>query len=172
MIKLSILLLCEDGHGHVNPSITIGQSLFRRGHRVIFAIDYAWRGKLIKEGFEQQLYGTGNNDTEYWPQLMKQLAPVFRLPVIQMMEKFLIAGEMKGIKDNMRNDLQFKAIINRINPDIIITDIPFCSPSLINSGIPWIYMHCANPLFNFLDKRAPPSCSGMNQYVNIKLFKC
>lgn len=53
-----------DSHGHVNSCIGVGQVLLARGHRVVFAIDAAWKGKLAKYGFEEELIDIGDNTDE------------------------------------------------------------------------------------------------------------
>lgn len=42
-----------DGHGHVNECISVAQVLLSRGHRVVFAVDAVWKGKLSKYKFEK-----------------------------------------------------------------------------------------------------------------------
>ncbi len=49
--KLTIL----DDDGHINACLSLAQILFERGHRVIFVIDIAWKGKFSKQGFEEEI---------------------------------------------------------------------------------------------------------------------
>lgn len=60
----TILFSPMDSHGHVNSCIGVGQVLLARGHRVVFAIDAAWKGKLAKYGFEEELIDIGDNTDE------------------------------------------------------------------------------------------------------------
>lgn len=53
-----------DGHGHVNSCIGVGQVLIARGHRVVFAVESAWKGKLAKYGFEEELMSIDDTPNE------------------------------------------------------------------------------------------------------------
>src|SRR5882672_3585165 len=54
--KLTILFAPLDMFGHINTCIGIAEPLLARGHRVVFGITEAWRGKLAKYGFEEVFY--------------------------------------------------------------------------------------------------------------------
>ena len=54
-----------------------------------------------------------------------------------------------------------KEIISRLKPDLIVVDAYMCSPSVTNSGIPWVYIFSAGPLLVLYDpEKMPPPASG------------
>ena len=62
MSKKLILFTPMDGHGHVNSCVGVAQVLLKRGHRIVFAVDSAWKGKLAKYGFEEELIRTHDKE--------------------------------------------------------------------------------------------------------------
>src|SRR5690606_40806539 len=52
---LTILFMPESAYGPTNNCIGIGNELLRRGHRVVFAAEASWKGKLTALGFEEDL---------------------------------------------------------------------------------------------------------------------
>jgi hypothetical protein len=53
--RLTILFMPESAYGPTNNCIGIGKVLERRGHRVIFAAEASWKGRLEPLGFEEDL---------------------------------------------------------------------------------------------------------------------
>src|SRR5437879_1382568 len=62
--KLTVLFCPLDAYGHVNPCIGVGEQLRDRGHRVIFAIDSSWKGRLEKYGFQEELINDPSKNEE------------------------------------------------------------------------------------------------------------
>ncbi|MET0449407.1 MAG: hypothetical protein ABW004_13415 [Aeromicrobium sp.] len=52
---LTILFLPESAYGPTNQCIGLGDLLLRRGHRVVFASESSWAGRLSPLGFEERL---------------------------------------------------------------------------------------------------------------------
>ena len=52
---LTILFMPESAYGPTNQCIGLGDQLRRRGHRVVFAAEESWRGKLEAMGFDEDL---------------------------------------------------------------------------------------------------------------------
>ena len=52
---LTILFMPESAYGPTNNCIGIGDVLRKRGHRVVFAAEASWKGKLEPLGFEEDL---------------------------------------------------------------------------------------------------------------------
>ncbi len=52
---LTILFMPESAFGPTNNCIGIGDVLRRRGHRVVFAAEASWQGRLEKLGFTEDL---------------------------------------------------------------------------------------------------------------------
>src|SRR5258707_14607598 len=55
MRPLTILFMPESAYGPTNNCIGIGDVLRRRGHRVVFAAEASWQGKLEPLGFTEDL---------------------------------------------------------------------------------------------------------------------
>src|SRR5258706_6317820 len=55
MRPLTILFMPESAYGPTNNCIGIGDVLRRRGHRVVFAAETSWQGKLEPLGFTEDL---------------------------------------------------------------------------------------------------------------------
>jgi UDP:flavonoid glycosyltransferase YjiC (YdhE family) len=52
---LTIVFMPESAYGPTNNCIGIGKILERRGHRVVFAAEASWKGRLEPLGFEEDL---------------------------------------------------------------------------------------------------------------------
>ncbi len=53
--RLTIVFMPESAYGPTNNCIGIGKILEQRGHRVVFAAEASWKGKLEPLGFEEDL---------------------------------------------------------------------------------------------------------------------
>ena len=62
--------------GHINACLGLAQELKVRGHRVVWAIDRSFKGKLNAYDFEEELVGKevdlSSDDKEYWQRLTKE----------------------------------------------------------------------------------------------------
>lgn len=158
---LTVLFTPLDGWGHINACHGLAQELQTRGHRIVFAVDRAFKGKLTPFGFEEELHGIISEDGgEYWPQFMEKYCHVLKEEPLAIAEKFFLAAATKMFADNKDRDVQYQDIIDRVKPDVIITDNYICSPTLTNSGIPWIWLFSAAPHLGLNDTRIPPTWSG------------
>jgi hypothetical protein len=84
-------------------------------------------------------------------------------------------GFKEAIDRYKTSDPIMKEIVCRIKPDIILIDGSFWMPSLMNTGIPWVWSISCNPLFidNAMDdKRLPPSNSGKRTFNEQKIQLC
>ena len=52
---LTILFMPESAYGPTNQCVGVGDVLRKRGHRVVFAAEASWNGKLTALGFEEDL---------------------------------------------------------------------------------------------------------------------
>src|SRR3954463_3904159 len=57
--QLTVLFLPESAYGPTNQCIGLGDLLVKRGHRVVFASESSWAGKLAPLGFEERGGGGG-----------------------------------------------------------------------------------------------------------------
>ncbi|MEZ0074051.1 UDP:flavonoid glycosyltransferase YjiC (YdhE family), partial [Planotetraspora sp. GP83] len=86
---LTILFMPESAYGPTNNCIGIGDVLRRRGHRVVFAAEASWKGKLEALGFEEDLVDLAppaeeEQDAEvrdagqFWKDFIRDTAPEYR----------------------------------------------------------------------------------------------
>jgi UDP:flavonoid glycosyltransferase YjiC (YdhE family) len=163
--SLKILFIPIDAIGHVNACIGIAEVLKEKGHKIIFAINESWNGKLVKYGFEEELLKESERDSNEDP--AKHWANIFIsggtfMPLTALEKAVNIKKNLYPIfiKQNISSDVIFEEIIERFKPDVIILDQVFCIASVINSGIPWVLSCSFNPLMFIDDNRTPPPHSG------------
>ncbi|CAG2172653.1 unnamed protein product [Oppiella nova] len=156
-----------EGLGHINACIGIAQVLQEAGHRVVFAVKEHWKGKFASYGIEEVEMG-GDLD---------ELKPAVGDPVKFMAERIREAGFLSDIQplEKLQKRMQFQnrivdmyikldktiePVIPSVKPDVIFVDQYLSLPSIETSGIPYVWVWTANPLFMFDDDRAPPYYSG------------
>ncbi|XP_054154076.1 uncharacterized UDP-glucosyltransferase YdhE-like [Oppia nitens] len=175
--KLTVLFTPLNGWGHINACHGLASELKRRDHRVVFAIDEAFKGKLEPFGFEEEIHGdtqptvTGADGggssggtaeiQEYWPRFMAENCHYLLEDPIVIAEKFFLSAARKMFADSKDREAQYADIIERVKPDVIVSDNYVDIPAITNSGIPWIWLFSAAPHLAFLDSRIPPSWSGL-----------
>jgi UDP:flavonoid glycosyltransferase YjiC (YdhE family) len=164
--SLKILFIPIDGIGHVNACIGIAEVLKERGHRIIFAINESWNGKLVKYGFEEELLKESERDpnedpAKYWANFFIKGGSFTSLTTLEKAVNIKKNLYPIFVKQNISSDVIFEEIIERLKPDVIVLDQVFCIASVINSGIPWVLSCSFNPLMIVDDDRTPPPQSGM-----------
>jgi MGT family glycosyltransferase len=168
--RLTILFMPESAHGPTNNCIGIGKVLERRGHRVVFAAEASWKGKLEPLGFEEDLVDLApapEEDPEqdagqFWIDFINETAPEFRKPTIEQLETF-IEPVFRSLIDGARYcEPQLKAILDRARPDVIVEDNVSVFPALLTHGAPWVRIMSCNPL-EMKDPGLAPTFSGYAQ---------
>jgi len=168
--NLTILFAPLDAVGHVSACIGIAEVLRDRGHKIVFVVSDSWREKLNIYGFEEEIIEqelkneiTIEDPAKYWAELCEKSGLFSSLPPLEKMKntnKYFL----RDIVENARNsDPTIKKIIDRIKPDVIIVDGFVWLPSLMSSGIPWVWSISTNPLcmdYSMDDERLPPSLLG------------
>jgi len=163
---LNILFVPVDAIGHVNACIGIAEVLKERGHKIIFAINESWNGKLVGYGFQEELITESERDpnenpAKFWANVFISGGSFMSLSALEKtinLKKNLMPFFIKQTKNL---DSNIGAIIKRLKPDLMILDQVLCVPSVVTSGIPWILSCSFNPLVFIEDERTPPSSSGM-----------
>lgn len=153
---LTILFMPESAYGPTNQCIGLGRVLADRGHRVVFAAEASWKGKLEALGFEEDLVdlappaddaGEGEQDAgAFWKEFIKETAPEFRKPTIDQLETFIKPTFQALIDGAVYCEPQLKAIIERVKPDVIVEDNVVCFPALNTAGVPFVRIVSCNPL--------------------------
>ena len=95
--QLTVLFLPESAYGPTNQCIGLGHKLLQRGHRVVFAAESSWKGKLEALGFVEDLVdlapppadGDDQDAGQFWKDFIRETAPEFRKPTIEQLETFV-----------------------------------------------------------------------------------
>jgi MGT family glycosyltransferase len=165
--RLTIVFMPESAYGPTNNCIGIGKILERRGHRVVFAAEASWKGKLEPLGFEEDLVdlapppdGDAEQDAgQFWTDFITETAPEFRKPTIEQLETF-IEPVFRSLVDGARYcEPHLKDILERANPDVIVEDNVSVFPALLTHGAPWVRIMSCNPL-EMKDPALPPTFAG------------
>ncbi|MGN9838665.1 glycosyltransferase [Nonomuraea sp. H19] len=153
-MSLTILFMPESAYGPTNNSIGIGDILRRRGHRVVFAAEASWKGKLEALGFEEDLVDLApppesaeeQDPGQFWKDFIRETAPEYRKSTLEQLEtvtKPIWAELIEGVK---YCEPQLKAIIERVNPDVIVEDNVITFPALLTAGRKFVRIVSCNPL--------------------------
>jgi MGT family glycosyltransferase len=153
---LTVLFLPESAYGPTGNCIGIGNVLLQKGHRVVFAAESSWKGKLEPLGFVEDLVdlspppedtGAGEQDAgAFWKEFIKQTAPEFRKPTVDQLESF-IAPTYQALIDGAKYcEPHLKEIIARQQPDVLVEDNVVLFPALTTAGAPFVRIVSCNPL--------------------------
>ena len=150
----TILFMPESAYGPTNQCIGIGKVLLERGHRVVFAAEASWSGKLKALGFEEDLVDLAppaDSDVEqdagqFWKDFIRDTSPEFRKPTIDQLSRFMLPTWQALIDGAKYCEPQLKEIIARVKPDVVVEDNVICFPALMTAGVPFIRIVSCNPL--------------------------
>jgi MGT family glycosyltransferase len=169
---LTILFMPESAYGPTNQCIGLGDVLRRRGHRVVFAAEASWRGKLAALGFEEDLVDlspppepTSEGEPEqdagaFWKQFIHDTAPEFRKPTVEQLATF-IRPTWQALVDGARYcQQQLVEILARTKPDVVVLDNVVGFPALLTAGSPYVRIVSCNPL-EVPGSGIPPVFSGL-----------
>ncbi|MGI8616179.1 MAG: glycosyltransferase [Actinomycetota bacterium] len=162
---LTIVFMPESAYGPTNNCIGIGKILEQRGHRVVFAAEASWRGRLEPLGFEEDLVdlappAEGDQDAgQFWTDFITETAPEFRKPTIEQLDTFIRPVWKSLIEGAKYCEPQLREILARAQPDVIVEDNVSGFPALLTHGAPWVRIMSCNPL-EMKDPDLPPTFSG------------
>jgi len=164
---LTILFMPESAYGPTNNCIGIGDVLRRRGHRVVFAAEASWRGRLERLGFEEDLVDLAPPSTDaasqdagqFWKDFIRDTAPEFRKPTIEQLDTWIRPVWEELVNGARYCQPQLTQIIERARPDVIVEDNVVGFPALVTAGVPFVRIVSCNPL-EIADPRIPPAFSG------------
>ena len=154
---LTVLFMPESAYGPTNQCIGLGDVLRRRGHRVVFAAEASWKGKLEALGFEEDLVdlapppdvadGAETGDPgQFWKDFIRETAPEFRKPTVEVLDTFMRPTWQALIEGARYCEPQLKAIIDRVGPDVVVEDNVVCFPALTTAAAPFVRIVSCNPL--------------------------
>ncbi|GDX31860.1 glycosyl transferase family 1 [Actinomycetes bacterium] len=150
----TILFMPESAYGPTNQCIGIGKVLLERGHRVVFAAEASWKGKLTALGFEEDLVDLApppDTDVEqdagqFWKDFIRDTSPEFRKPTIEQLSTFMLPTWQALIDGAKFCEPQLKRILERVRPDVVVEDNVLCFPALMTAGVPFVRIVSCNPL--------------------------
>jgi MGT family glycosyltransferase len=165
---LTILFMPESAYGPTNNCIGIGDVLRRRGHRVVFAAEASWQGRLEPLGFAEDLVdlapptpagADGQDAGQFWKDFIRDTAPQFRKPAIEQLAGFIRPVWEELISGARYCQQRLTEIIERTQPDVIVEDNVVAFPALLTAGVPFVRIVSCNPL-ELRDPAIPPPFSG------------
>src|SRR4051794_28420445 len=153
----TVLFMPESAYGPTNNCIGIGDVLRRRGHRVVFAAEASWAGKLTALGFEEDLVSLApapgepadaepQDPGQFWKDFIRDTAPEFRKPTIEQLETWVKPVWQELIDGARFCQPQLLEIIERVRPDVIVEDNVIAFPALNTAGVPFVRIVSCNPL--------------------------
>ena len=154
---LTVLFMPESAYGPTNNCVGIGNVLLRRGHRVVFAAEASWNGRLEPLGFVEDLVDLApapepdpdampQDAGQFWKDFIRDTAPEFRKPTIQQLSTFMQPTWQALIDGAQYCEPQLREIIARQTPDVIVEDNVVAFPALQTAGRPFVRIVSCQPL--------------------------
>ncbi|KQM82156.1 glycosyltransferase [Agromyces sp. Leaf222] len=159
--RRTYLFMPESAYGPTNNCIGIGNELLKRGHRVVFAAERSWQGKLVALGFEEDLVDLApaaepadavegevaeQDAGAFWKDYIKAVSPEFRKTTAEQLETVTLPIWEELANGAKYCEPQLKAIIERVQPDVVIEDNVIAFPALVTAGVPFVRITSCNPL--------------------------
>ena len=168
MSAKTVLFLPESAYGPTNNCIGIADVLRRRGHRVVFAAESSWKGRLRPFGFEEALVdlappaqdGAADDAGAFWKEFIRATAPEFRKATIEQLETFMLPTWQALIDGARYVEPQLQALLAATAPDVVVEDNVVAFPALLTCGAPYVRIVSCNPL-EVPDPGIPPAYSGL-----------
>ena len=154
---LTVLFMPESAYGPTNNCIGIGDVLRKRGHRVVFAAESSWNGRLAPLGFVEDLVDLAappepdpdappQDAGQFWKDFIRDTAPEFRKPTVQQLSTFMQPTWQALIEGAKYCEPHLREIIARQQPDVIVEDNVVAFPALQTSGKPFVRIVSCQPL--------------------------
>jgi MGT family glycosyltransferase len=169
---LTIMFMPESAYGPTNQCIGLADVLRRRGHRVVFAAEASWKGKLKALGFEEDLVDLAppvdiieaadseQDAGQFWKDFIREAAPHFRKPTVDQLETFMAPTWQALLDGSKFCQPQLTAILRRVRPDVVVEDNVIAFPALLTAGVPYVRIVSCNPL-EIPGEDIPPAYSGL-----------
>lgn len=165
---LTIMFWPESAYGPTNQCIGVAAKLRERGHRIIFAAESSWAGKIEKYGFVEELVDLAEPSPDdadadagqFWTDFIAETAPEFAKPTIEQIESF-IAPTFQALIDGAKySEARLREIIATHQPDVIVEDNVILFPALATAGKPFVRFISCSPL-EVPGPDVPPPFSGL-----------
>ncbi|KWX25508.1 glycosyl transferase [Mycolicibacterium wolinskyi] len=165
---LTIMFWPESAYGPTNQCIGLAAVLRDRGHRIVFAAESSWAGKLAPFGFIEELVdlaepaagGEDDDAGKFWTEFIAETAPEFRKPTIEQLETFIQPTYQALIDGAKYCEPRLREIIATHEPDVIVEDNVVLFPALATAGAPFVRIVSCSPL-EISSPRVPPPFSGL-----------
>lgn len=154
----TFLFVPESAYGPTGNCIGIGAVLRERGHRVVFAAEASWKGRLSALGFEEDLVdlappaegdqseGAEQDAGQFWKDFIRDTAPEFRKPTLDQLATFMVPTWQALVDGARYCEPALRDIVARTRPDVVVEDNVLCFPALMTAGVPWVRIVSCNPL--------------------------
>ncbi|MEA3183713.1 MAG: hypothetical protein QOJ74_190 [Ilumatobacteraceae bacterium] len=165
----TFLFMPESAYGPTNNCIGIGNVLRQNGHRVVFAAEASWAGRLEPLGFVEDLVDLAApppSDApeqaagQFWTDFIRDTKPVFRTSTLDQLSGFIQPTWQALIDGAMYCEPQLKEIIDRQQPDVIVEDNVCSFPALTTAGVPFVRTVSCQAL-EMKGAHVPPTYSGL-----------
>jgi MGT family glycosyltransferase len=158
----------ESAYGPTNNCVGIGNVLRRNGHRVVFAAEASWAGKLAPYGFVEDLVdlaepgpGGGSGAAgQFWIDFINETAPEFAKPTREQLATFVQPTYQALIEGAQYCEPQLREIIARQRPDVVVEDNVVSFPALMTGEAAFVRIVSCNPL-EIRGDGIPPVFSGL-----------
>lgn len=158
----------ESAYGPTNQCIGVAAKLRERGHRIVFAAESSWAGRIARYGFIEELVDLaepsqdgGEADTgTFWTDFITETAPEFAKPTIEQLATF-IAPTFQALIDGAKYcEPRLREIIATHQPDVLVEDNVVLFPALATAGKPFVRFISCSPL-EVPGPDIPPPFSGL-----------
>ncbi|MDX1870573.1 glycosyltransferase [Mycolicibacterium sp. 120266] len=168
MTTLTIMFWPESAYGPTNQCIGLAAVLRDRGHRIVFAAESSWAGKLAPFGFVEELVdlaepaaGAEDDDPgKFWTDFIAETAPEFRKPTVEQLQTFIQPTYQALIDGAKYCEPRLRQIIATHRPDVIVEDNVVLFPALASAGVPFVRIVSCSPL-EVTGPDVPPPFSGL-----------
>ncbi|QEN16956.1 glycosyl transferase [Mycobacterium sp. ELW1] len=165
---LTIMFWPESAYGPTNQCIGLAAILQARGHRIVFAAESSWAGKLAALGFTEELVdlaepaeGAADEDPgKFWTDFIAETAPEFRKPTHLQLETFIQPTYQALIDGAKYCEPRLREIVTQHQPDVIVEDNVVLFPALVSAGAPFVRIVSCSPL-EVPGPNVPPPFSGL-----------
>jgi MGT family glycosyltransferase len=169
--SLTVMFMPESAYGPTNQCIGLGKVLLDRGHRVVFAAEASWAGRLEPFGFVEALVdlaepdpdavdpGEGAAAGQFWIDFVNQTAPEFAKPTRDQLSTFVQPTYDALVTGARYAEPRLRQIIAEHRPDVIVEDNVVSFPALMTSDAAFVRIVSCNPL-EVRGEDIPPVFSG------------
>ncbi len=162
------MFMPESAYGPTNQCIGLGKVLLDRGHRVVFAAEASWAGRLAPYGFVEALVDLAEPDPDaaegaagqFWIDFVNETAPEFAKPTRDQLAAFVHPTYQALIEGAKYAEPRLRQIIAEHDPDVVVEDNVVSFPALMTSDAAFVRIVSCNPL-EVRGDGIPPTFSGL-----------